>query len=750
MAKQKRPYKKRNTEYWENLGKRRAESSDPLFAKVAPEITEDFEPAMCGEPLISFDSTASGGRLSEPNARTSSRTNRVTKETIGQRFNNINEGLVPFQVAGNSVNVTEAILLCQKAYYNVPVFKSTLDLLAEFSDAHTYMEGGSVSSRNFVKAWFKKINLDNLKDQYFREYYRGSNVFMYRLDSQLKQETVKNFKLKDNSVLKRVPVKYIILNPTDIVVNGQLSFGKFQYAKALTPFEVERLRNATTDEEKYIYESLDKDVKDQLKEHSAIQTGNQVLLELDPKSFHVVFYKKQDYEPLAVPLGFSVLDDINKKLELKKVDQAIARSVENVILLVTMGTEPDKGGINHNNLAAMRQIFENKSVGRVLVSDYTTQAEFVLPDLTLIMGEAKYEVLNKDIQEGLGNILIGESKYSDTELKLKLFFQRLEKGKEQFLREFLQPEVDRLCKEFGFRKIPQIHFQKEDVINSEKLQKLVIRMMELGVLTPEQGIDTIHKGEFPAVDTMKEAQLELREEKLEGLYAPLTASQNFFDPMAENDAIKLCEQMELEMQQMQREGVPRPDPSDPNAPLKKEPKEPTGRPSDGGGRGGDPQDKNRGGGRRSGTYVDRIGRRRRYPRRRTPTSQSPNSPTVSAPSGGRPVGQASEVYSSDALVELCFDIRKFQDRSVEKYKELKASDELSEEQEKMIGDLCLKVVKSFEIPEWDDAFASTVKDINRLKVMHTQPIIIEIAEAHQLDDYSAALLYHTIPVIEDE
>ena len=36
------------------------------------------------------------------------------------------------------------------------------------------------------------------------------------------------------------------------------------------------------------------------------------------------------------------------------MDQAITRTVENVILLITMGAEPDKGGINAHNLQAMQ------------------------------------------------------------------------------------------------------------------------------------------------------------------------------------------------------------------------------------------------------------------------------------------------------------------------------------------------------------------------------------------------------------
>ena len=44
-------------------------------------------------------------------------------------------------------------------------------------------------------------------------------------------------------------------------------------------------------------------------------------------------------------------------MELKKVDQAISRTIENVILLITMGTDPDKGGINPSNMQAMQSLF---------------------------------------------------------------------------------------------------------------------------------------------------------------------------------------------------------------------------------------------------------------------------------------------------------------------------------------------------------------------------------------------------------
>ena len=54
------------------------------------------------------------------------------------------------------------------------------------------------------------------------------------------------------------------------------------------------------------------------------------------------------------------MDNPHWKIELKKMDQAITRTVENVVLLITMGNEPDKGGINPVNFQAMQSLFQKK------------------------------------------------------------------------------------------------------------------------------------------------------------------------------------------------------------------------------------------------------------------------------------------------------------------------------------------------------------------------------------------------------
>jgi hypothetical protein len=517
----KRKYTKRS-EYWEKFKSNTPNNN--LEELTRQSLAEEFSPELVGESL--YETTAS--RLSDSSKRSSSRTNSVTQSYTKNRFKNIDDGLLPFDYSRDSVDVRDAIQLCQKAYFNVPAFRSTIDMLSDFSDSDLYLEGGSDKSRNFINAWFKRIKIHDIKSQYFREYYRSGNVFMYRVDGRIKtNDTGRVLETYGATKSVPIPIKYLIMNPTDIATKGSISFNDFQYFKVLTPYEISRLKDPKTDHEIEMYNSLPEDVQVRIQNNTATTT-ERLYIKLASELLHVVFAKKQDYEPLSVPYAFSVLDDINKKLELKKIDQAISRSIENVVLLVTMGAEPDKGGVNHKALSAMQNIFKNQSVGRVLVSDYTTKADFIIPDLRKVIGPEKYEILNRDIQEGLQNVLLGDNKYADGQLKMKIFIQRLEESRQQFIRDFLQPEIRRICKAAGMRSWPEVKFVKTDTLDNSDMTKLATRMMELGVLTPQQGMEVVHNGVFPKAEDLVSAQQSFKEQREEGYYMPLVNSINLF------------------------------------------------------------------------------------------------------------------------------------------------------------------------------------------------------------------------------
>ena len=526
---EKRKYTKKS-EYWNKFQQKQsieeALATNPLLQNST------YSPSLEGSAYFDNTSKASYNRAGS-SAPSRSRVNRIHRVVQRDKFSNIREGLLPFDYAVNGINVRDTIELCQKAYANVAIFRNAIDIMAEFSNSEIFLDGGSRKSRDFITAWFKKIKLWKLTDQYFREYYRSGNIFFYKIDGKFNTEDfIKMTKTYGSVSVNKIPIKYILLNPFDIVARRTTGYETTGvYAKVLSEYEIERLKNPKNDYDREVYEGLPKNIKDNFKMNGYQPDGAKI--ELEPERLRYSFYKKQDYEPFAVPFGYSVLEDINMKLEFKKIDQAIVRTIENVILLITMGNEPSKGGINHNNLAAMQELFRNESVGRVLVSDYTTKAEFVIPDMNKILGYEKYRIVNEDIKEGLQNIIVGSEKYSNTAVKAEIFLERLKESREAFLNDFLQPEIQQVCKNMGFRNYPTASFKEVDTKDSTQTQRVATRLMELGLITPEQGMDVINKGVFPESEEVGKSQEQFVEQRKMGYYNPIVGGVPMIEPEEE-------------------------------------------------------------------------------------------------------------------------------------------------------------------------------------------------------------------------
>ena len=180
-------------------------------------------------------SQASSNREYEAKASddaTRSRRNLAGSITRTERYKNIDDGLIPFKystgIKGSSnINIRDAVILCQKCYYNFAIFRNTIDLMTEFSSSNIYFQGGSQKSRDFFSALFKKINISDLQDKFFREYYRSGNVFLYRFDTQIQDSDLnkitQTFGLASKASVS-LPARYIVLNPADIQIGGSINF----------------------------------------------------------------------------------------------------------------------------------------------------------------------------------------------------------------------------------------------------------------------------------------------------------------------------------------------------------------------------------------------------------------------------------------------------------------------------------------------------------------------------------------------
>ena len=628
----KRKYNKKS-DYWNKFKKT---NTQPL------QYEEPLEPATAGEAYhvseASYSRSGTVNNLSSKN--TTSRINRSSVTSPRNRYSQIRAGLLPYEVASDGINVREAIELCQKAYANVPIFRNTIDMMSEFANAEIYLEGGNATSRNFFQKLLDRIKIWDLKDQYFREYYRSGNIFLYRVDGKFNLEDYKKFSqtISEGPSLNKFPLKYIVLNPFEIVAKRSTVFNTKDgaYAKILSEFDMERLANPKNDYDREVFEALDPEVQKQIKEGAYFKNGLQINLKNEKLAYS--FYKKQDYEPFAIPFGYPVLEDINAKMEMKKMDQAIMRTVENVILMITMGAEPDKGGINPHNVKAMQKLFQNESVGRVLVSDYTTKADFVIPDINKVVGPAKYEVINKDIKEGLQNIILNEDKYNGAQIKARVFLDRLKEAREAFIQDFLQPEIRRIAKDLGFRQYPTVKFKDIDLRDEVQLMRVATRLMELGILTAEQGMDIIQTGRFPLSQELESAQEKFVNQREKGYFNPIVGGV----PMIED---------EVSSEPANEQKVP-----------------------------GQP---------------------------------------------GRPVER--DQFSRESIQATIYEIEAL--NSIAK--------------EKMISKLCESIVCATDKENWTESLISCVNDFNEIEKLGAMENVLAVSEAHQLEIYPSAILYHS-------
>lgn len=517
----------KKSDYWDQFDSANGAAQD---GSSKPINIEEVKPASAGDAY--YTEASCSRNVGQVDGESATRTRRnytaTTKKT--NKYKNIEECPLSYSNEKHYISPRSSILLCQKAYANIAIFRNAIDVMSEFSNSDIYLEGGSEKAKNFIEKWMEKIEIWKFKDQYFREYYRSGNVFIYKLNARFSAEDlVKLNKVyaaeKEVQPNRKIPVKYVFLNPYDFVADRVLSFDVQDgvYKKILSEYDIQKLKNPQTEYDQEVFDSLPEDAKKAITGNQFNQEG--VLISLDPSKLMFSFYKKQDYEPFATPFGFPVLDDINWKMELKKVDQAITRTIENVILLVTMGNTPDKGGVNPNNLKAMQDLFQNESIGRALIADYTTKAEFVIPDLNKVLGADKYEIVNEDIKEGLQNIIVGKENYSSTQVKAQIFLERLKEARNTFLNDILQPQIKEVCKAMGFKNYPKAKFVEIDIKDEVQMHRVTSRLIEMGIITPEQGMTALKQGVYPNPADLKTAQEKFVEQREKGFYTPLSVAQ---------------------------------------------------------------------------------------------------------------------------------------------------------------------------------------------------------------------------------
>lgn len=463
------------------------------------------------------------------------RTNRSAQSIADNNYANIANLFSPSYYQSSSepygnynLSISDIINLTQRAYIGIAAVRRTINTLKEFSASNIYLTGGNEKSRKFYQAWFKAIKLNSFCNNFFLEFWRSYNCFIYKIVGKITDQNLKDiqevFGKQSFARKNEIPVKYSILNPSTIACHGSSFFNGTGYFKTLTAYEINQLRLRQTEIDKEIYNSFDETTKNLIDQKNGNVSSIQIPLNSD--NFIAVFNDKQDYESFGVSQIYTILDALEHKIELSKMDRTIAKTVQQAVLHVKLGYETKTGDyyFNEDAAAEIEKIFEGEDVGKVLITDFSAKLEFIIPQIGELLDPKKYEIVNQDIHEGLMDILFGGGtgeKFSNLTLKIKVFVEKIKKARDTFLEEFLIPEMQKIGKEMGFKSIPQPHFEDIDIEDNINFYKIVTRLAEIGILTPEEVFQAFDSGRMPNAEESEESQNKFKELKDKELYVPL-------------------------------------------------------------------------------------------------------------------------------------------------------------------------------------------------------------------------------------
>ena len=120
---------------------------------------------------------------------------------------------------------------------------------------------------------------------------------------------------------------------------------------------------------------------------------------------------------------------------------------------------------------------------------------------------------------------MGKENYSSTQVKAQIFLERLKEARNTFLNDILQPQIKEVCKAMGFKNYPKAKFVEIDIKDEVQMHRVTSRLIEMGIITPEQGMTALKQGVYPNPSDLKTAQEKFVEQREKGFYTPLSVAQ---------------------------------------------------------------------------------------------------------------------------------------------------------------------------------------------------------------------------------
>jgi len=127
-------------------------------------------------------------------------------------------------------------------------------------------------------------------------------------------------------------------------------------------------------------------------------------------------------------------------------------------------------------------------------------------------------------------------------------------------------------------------------------------------------------------------------------------------------------------------------------------------------------------------------------------AQAPTNRARSTSNPGRPAGSktlAKTTYSVSGIKDIADATNHLFNFMSSEAKQIFKKKRLNKTQKQMLERVCESVVVAKDMEDWEATAAECIKNPNKIVDLQPMSEILNISSEHELDDYAAAILYHS-------
>ncbi|WP_336784154.1 phage minor head protein [Paenibacillus illinoisensis] len=414
---------------------------------------------------------------------------------------------------GLPIDPHKKIQLAIDMYYKEPIIGAVIDMMVDFSSSGFTNECDDAEVKKVFDKWSEELNVNELLEKVFLEYYRSGNVTIYRSKNNAKVKKRKTTKAATNVEIDiqeyNFPSGYTILNPMNVYVNGSMVFGKELIQLKLSK-ELQNMINSPESPNNYLVDIPTELIRD--------ARSGENFATLNPDYTSRITRKKMDYERYASPFLERIFEPVMFKSKLRLMDMSTIEGLVNQLVTVTVGDKDYPA--TDEDLKAIAELFQTPNKAYTVFWNHTLKVQFHKPEGLDTLTADKYKQVNEDILSGLGvsRILLdggngSQSNTSSSWISMLSFIERLDNARAK-VKHWLESEYKRIADENGFKTYPRVRFNKMNLREDTYIRDVLLAMYDRGLIDEEDILTEVGRDFHSVVDMKK------RNERTKDLFLP--------------------------------------------------------------------------------------------------------------------------------------------------------------------------------------------------------------------------------------